>query len=661
MIVDVIAYWCRKLLSITFNSQQRRLKIALNKASTLTEYETIAKELDILLNNDVWKDNLITNQYDYRLIQDRLHHLKSARLSNDIVKMLSLLRAGMLRNFGGISNKSLYNRTYMGTKSLIEQYVNEVLLCLDWIDMIDDEQTKLDFFHDAKTTLGSTALCLHGGSLFGMCHVGVIKALFESGLLPDVIAGSGIGAVVGSLVGCMTDLELLEILPDLKGAMSEEGFTVTHDGSIISNGSILKATKNKKNPNPNPNSDANSNANPDANSNDKSFNKVENLANELDNRDTFLQKLTNNLEMDLDLDLEWLEDLRRGLSPSLKLLIAYILFKVGDMTFIEAHKRSGKSLNILIYPTNSKVPNLLNFLSTPFVTIRSAIACSLGSRTLESCGFTTNLSLFNDCNSPSLEIKFENKFDKFSEIECNFLSPYETKIGDASEVKPYYKRSDRSPYTRITEMFNVNHFLISVSRPYLAPFILWDWKVQNQPKMKSKSNNLIFPIPLIISFFQIGERISLFSGGILIREMKHRLRMFQRLGVNFGWIGGLLKWAVVDEKETLLETNHVPLVPMGNRWWMIDLVKIIEDSAFLNGINDNNSRELIDDSLSASSTRRSSHIVNESLMKEEDEEELSTMQYWIQCGERSVWGMQALLRTRCRIEFRLQEYFSKNK
>ena len=44
-----------------------------------------------------------------------------------------------------------------------------------------------------------TALVLSGGGYRGIAHIGVLKAMEEAGLAPDMIAGTSAGAVVGAL------------------------------------------------------------------------------------------------------------------------------------------------------------------------------------------------------------------------------------------------------------------------------------------------------------------------------------------------------------------------------------------------------------------------------------------------------------------------------
>src|SRR5512134_4134209 len=43
------------------------------------------------------------------------------------------------------------------------------------------------------------ALALGGGGARGFAHIGVIKALEEAGIVPDIVTGASSGAVVGAL------------------------------------------------------------------------------------------------------------------------------------------------------------------------------------------------------------------------------------------------------------------------------------------------------------------------------------------------------------------------------------------------------------------------------------------------------------------------------
>lgn len=71
---------------------------------------------------------------------------------------------------------------------------------------------KKAMFKRIHANYGRSALCLSGGASFAYYHFGVVKALLEENLLPDVITGTSGGALVASLVATRTDEELKKLL-----------------------------------------------------------------------------------------------------------------------------------------------------------------------------------------------------------------------------------------------------------------------------------------------------------------------------------------------------------------------------------------------------------------------------------------------------------------
>ena len=71
---------------------------------------------------------------------------------------------------------------------------------------------KRAFFKRLSANYGRTALCLSGGATFAYHHFGVVRALLEEDVLPDIITGTSGGALVASLVGTRTDDELRQLL-----------------------------------------------------------------------------------------------------------------------------------------------------------------------------------------------------------------------------------------------------------------------------------------------------------------------------------------------------------------------------------------------------------------------------------------------------------------
>jgi TAG lipase/lysophosphatidylethanolamine acyltransferase len=122
---------------------------------------------------------------------------------------------GHLRNLGGIGSLDLYRHSFVGTKALIEEYVHEIVRSLHIIadsrDASIDEASKTEFFSELLQTFGKTVLILHGGASFGMCHLGVVKALHDQNLMPRIICGSYVGALVASLI-CVQEPEKLKAI-----------------------------------------------------------------------------------------------------------------------------------------------------------------------------------------------------------------------------------------------------------------------------------------------------------------------------------------------------------------------------------------------------------------------------------------------------------------
>ncbi len=68
--------------------------------------------------------------------------------------------------------------------------------------------------HDTKHKIG---LCLSGGGALGFAHIGVIQALEDHRIFPDVISGSSMGSIVGSIYAAgYTPAQMLQFIKDGK-------------------------------------------------------------------------------------------------------------------------------------------------------------------------------------------------------------------------------------------------------------------------------------------------------------------------------------------------------------------------------------------------------------------------------------------------------------
>lgn len=223
-----------------------------------------------------------------------------------------------MRNLGNITAPSLFNRAYAGTKLLIEDYITQVALAIGYVTSFPPSpvlsrgltnQAKLDLLHDTRQAFGRSALVLQGGSIFGLCHLGVVKALHLRGLLPRIVAGTATGALIAALVGVHTEEELLRFLSgegiDLSAFYAT---TLTNDGPNVKRTGWWATLQRRV----------------------KRF-------------------------------------MRDGHFLDVRVLEQCVRANVGDITFEEAYARTKRVLNITVSTTGGGVPNLLNYLTAPNV------------------------------------------------------------------------------------------------------------------------------------------------------------------------------------------------------------------------------------------------------------------------------------------------------
>lgn len=263
------------------------------------------------------RQNPTSKYYDYRLIYERLRAIISAREDDDILELVGLLRSGLVRNLGNITAPRLFNRAYAGTKLLIEDYVTQVALAVDYLtgypttsssDSGLTNQAKLDVLHDTRQAFGRSALVLQGGAIFGLCHLGVVKALHLRGLLPRIIAGTATGALIAALISVHTEDELLDFLTNTDIDLS--AFAKGEDGKRPQSPTGWIAT--------------------------------------------LIRRVRRFVREGYFLDVDVLEHIMRTM--------------VGDLTFEEAYAKTKRVLNITVSTTGGGgVPNVLNYLTAPNV------------------------------------------------------------------------------------------------------------------------------------------------------------------------------------------------------------------------------------------------------------------------------------------------------
>ena len=282
----------------------------------MEEWETAAQELDVLEGNDRWKDEPSTSGLNIALVESRLNDLDSARSSRDIRAMLYLIRTALSRDLGGMGGVGLYRHSHIGTKRLIERYVDSAIQTVESLvresalSLPDSMSSRdiLDGLLFARQSFGRSALLLSGGATFGMMHIGVLKALFNADLLPRIVSGASAGSIVCAVLCTHTDEEIPTILEefpygdlDVFEAVGVQDNMLLHLRRLLTEGSWS--------------------------------------------------------------DIKNLTRVMRGL--------------LGDLTFQEAYNRTRRILNITVSTESVyELPRLLNYVTAPNVMIWSAVAAS---------------------------------------------------------------------------------------------------------------------------------------------------------------------------------------------------------------------------------------------------------------------------------------------
>ena len=160
-----------------------------------------------------WKSSDESKHFDYKSIRRRLRRLRRLRAAGNNAGVLFALNEGIHGNIDGMGRRVLYGKSKFGTKQLIVSYVDEVVSALEMLasDQADDIplDERLDFFRRAQHCYGCTAFMMSGAGSLLFFHIGVTKAMWLQGVMPNILSGSSGGAIVGGLVSTQSD-ETLE-------------------------------------------------------------------------------------------------------------------------------------------------------------------------------------------------------------------------------------------------------------------------------------------------------------------------------------------------------------------------------------------------------------------------------------------------------------------
>ncbi|QRW01821.1 patatin-like phospholipase protein [Ceratobasidium sp. AG-Ba] len=218
--LEFYAYvWIRQCVNalewlLAWRGKKGKLRANLRQARTYEEWKEAARVMDEHLGFNKWKEEDEDPYYDWTLVKKVHRSLKSLRQKDDARGVLGVLEVCIRANFAGVESTRLYSETFLGTKTLVENFVTEVTHALAYIRTTTQlsPEEKRRFFRSANKNLGASALCLSGGASFGYYHFGVVRAFLDAGLLPRVVAGTSAGGLVAALICTRTDEELKQLL-----------------------------------------------------------------------------------------------------------------------------------------------------------------------------------------------------------------------------------------------------------------------------------------------------------------------------------------------------------------------------------------------------------------------------------------------------------------
>ena len=362
-------------------------------------------DMDAIRGVDDWAVVDSNRRYDWQILRTIKRDLERCRRLGDERGLCSQLRAQSSRNMCRVLTPALYRRSQVQTKKLIHEYVTEVRQCITYLGerssitngaaSVVPAQEKRQVIIDMRTTLGRTSLLLQGGAMISMCHLGVVKALYEQRLLPRIITGTSSGALIAAHICVTKDEDLLGVLEatqiNLDAFTRSQNARATNGVGTWFQSSFLATVQRR-----------------------------------------YRRYRTSHHVFDIDVLKECTKD------------------NLGDITFEEAYAKTGRILNITIAMSEvTGTPQLLNYLTAPHVLVRSAVVASIAT----SKAMYAPVQL--QCKNPA------------GDIVMYFAADFSMKNQDHRHSTVHLE----APLTRIGELFNVNHFIVSQSRPYIAPFI----------------------------------------------------------------------------------------------------------------------------------------------------------------------------------------------
>ncbi|KAJ9606498.1 Lipase 5 [Cladophialophora chaetospira] len=427
----------------------------MDEAETLTEYESCTVDLDKLQGHEAWKQekDSIEPGYNPEIIEKQMVRLKHAVIDQDRGALEYILRTGLSRDLGGMNSLRLYKHSWFGTKKLIDEYIETVLQSVETFSETS-----------SRNDIPTTEVRLHQQSLEDALKFFGRSALTLSG-----------GALLGMKhVGVVKTLWEAELLPEIISGASA--------GSIVA-GIVGSSTDER----------------------------MEEVLERFPFSDlaVFDPPGTGRIG--------WAKHrigtlLRTGAFFEMDNLKKVMKTWLGDITFREAHYKTGRVVNICVSSAGSAEPRLLNFVTAPDVFIWSAVCAS--------CAVPW---VFSPANI------YEK--DPITKEEKLWMQNAQQTFVDGS-------LDHDIPMRKLSEMFNVNFFIVSQVNPHVRVFL-------DQEEI-FRGKQPAAPVPSRYPFQATKEYVR--------REVIHRAQQFADLGIS----RRLYRWTSLFNQQYTGDINILP-------------------------------------------------------------------------------------------------------
>ncbi len=198
--------------------QLRHIYAALDAAQSYEAWLAAARAHDVLSGADAWRAVDDSPHYDAASLRAAIDRMDALRAAGEGQALADTLSEDLQRHLDDISAPDLYDTAMAGTKHLVTRYLDAVEASLRWLAERPipglDRAAKRRRFELAWRVFGRSALLLSGGATLGFHHLGVVKALFEAGLLPHILSGASTGAMIAAGVCARDEAELAEMFAD---------------------------------------------------------------------------------------------------------------------------------------------------------------------------------------------------------------------------------------------------------------------------------------------------------------------------------------------------------------------------------------------------------------------------------------------------------------